>query len=99
MEDGLARLPLEEVRLRVTEALSHAAEEAHAKLVPYLAMVMVRVHKPGDTAGLKKMLGAVMGRMDEKEKEAGVAPAWQEGGVHGAMEHVFHGTFFFLSFS
>jgi hypothetical protein len=52
MSEGLARLPIEEVRANVIEALCHVAETDHQKLAPFLAIVLARVHTPGDAEGL-----------------------------------------------
>jgi hypothetical protein len=79
VSEGLAKLPLEEVRARVIEALSHVVEKAYAKLAPFLATVLTRVHTPGDAAGLKGLLGEVLDKMhsvgDQGKEKAGALEA------------------------
>jgi hypothetical protein len=72
VSEGLAKLPVEEVRAHITNALHHVAETGHEKLAPFLAMVLARVHTPGDAEDLY-MLGEVLEKLhavgeDGKEK-------------------------------
>jgi hypothetical protein len=79
VSEGLAKLPVEEVRTHITKALHHVAETAHQKLAPFLAMVLARVHTPGDAEGLKRMLGEVLEKLhsvgEEGKEKAGALEA------------------------
>jgi hypothetical protein len=79
MSEGLARLPIEEVRAHITNALTHVAETGHEKLAPFLAMVLARLHTLGDAESPWSMLGEVLDKMhavgDQGKEQAGALEA------------------------
>ena len=89
VSEGLAKLHVEEVRAHITNALHHAAETGHEKLAPFLAMVLARLHTPGDAESPWSMLGEVLDKMhsvgDQGKKQADALEAallWRP--PHGA---------------
>jgi hypothetical protein len=86
VSEGLAKLPVEEVRAHITKALHHVAETGHEKLAPFLAMVLARVHTPGDTEDSHKKLGYMyyaLAKMHEGSEEGKEKAAALEAALHG----------------
>jgi hypothetical protein len=78
VSEGLAKLPVEEVRAHITKALHHLVKDGQ-ETGPFLATVLARLHTPGDAEGLKRMLGEVLEKLhaagEEGKEKAGALEA------------------------
>ena len=82
VSEGLAKLPVEEVRAHITKALHHVAETEHEKLAPFLAMMLARVHTEDDAEGLERTLGEVLEKLHAAGEEGKEKAAALEAALH-----------------